>query len=138
MFKFISTIIAGVCLSLSASAAPTTAKRNAVKKDRAVTVARLSEGAVQAIKKAVTSKPIDIRALNVAIPFFKVPAITKQTLICEVSRANVLVCFEQTSAERCPKEVELKVHGLDAPVTVGVTCEPNVPDANGQCECELS
>lgn len=108
------------------------------KRAKGVKVARLTKENVESIKKALKAKPIDIRALNVAIPYFKVPAITKQTLICEVSSSNVLVCFEQNEAERCPSLVKLRVPGLDFPVEVGVTCEPNTPDSNGQCECELS
>ncbi len=114
------------------------AKPDKKKPKKTVEVAQLSSENVASIKKALQSKPIDIRALNVAIPYFKVPAITKQTLICEVSRSNVLVCFEETEAERCPSLVKMKVPGLDFPVEVGVTCEPNTPDANGECECELS
>ena len=129
MLKFISTIVAGVCLSLAASAAPATAKRKPGKK----TVARLSDAAMQALK----AQPTNIRALKRAMPNFKVPAITKQILICEVSRSNVLVCIEQNTAERCPTEIQMKVDGLDNMVTVGVTCEPNTPDMNGECECEL-
>ena len=107
-------------------------------KRKTVKVAQLSSKNVASIKKALISKPIDIRALNVAIPNFKAPAITKQTLICEVSRSNTLECVEETEAERCPTVVQMRVPGLDFPVDVGVTCNPGTPDSNGQCECELS
>ncbi len=119
----------------------TTAQGNAKpekKKPKRVEVAQLSSKNVASVKKALQSEPLDIRALNDAIPNFKVPAITKQTLIGEVSRSNVLVCVQETEAERCPSVVQMRVPGLDFPVEVGVSCNPSTPDSNGQCECELS
>jgi hypothetical protein len=75
--------------------------------------------------------------MNRAMPEFKVPAIRDDRVLCQASRDGYMDCTISDVYNRCPDEVEVRFPGQNAPVTVGIECNPDRPDSDGNCECEF-